>query len=387
MPVSLRSSQARQPISIEVRNVAKAEEDISDSNLNTEATPSNRSLISSDDHDVDGESILFYRSVISDDNPSELSMSPKLPVSKAQYSLELEAAQIRLADVTTPLPIDFQELDLYLKRDRNDLTLDLTRTKSYSISVANVINEYEMLLLFVTSIIDYAATNESSRYSIACDRVWTSEISRLLGQPQPDLTYGLLPGPLKTDYGSVFEVHGRFFQYLQPLKGVVLPVLTFELKGPKGNLVEACLQSQNNSACAIRNLVNIKRAAGRKPKSYVGRVLSLSVEMTTTIVQVHYHWITVTSKGVDQYWSAQLQPSVNVCDLPEVQKLIRNVFDWTRDQLESLIEDLVLLEREIDASLTTSRSTRNTRDRKRARSSSEEIEPAVKRSGKKKRVV
>lgn len=350
MQVSSTSSQAKQSPSTNLHNAAQAEVNLHH-NL-----------------DSDSEDQSFPDSI------STFSMSSKLSASNVQYPMELNTARILDAGPTTQPPANLPNLELYLTRGRDDLTLDPTEMRQYSNAVSNVANEREMVIVFLLHIIDYGAMLRSTMYSIVCDRPWLfqDKFSEFLGYPKPDLTYGLLTRPLSEQYRLVFESPGELSKHLQPIKGTSLPVLSVEFKGPRGLWYEAYLQNQHNSACAIRNVVKIKRAAGRAPKTYVGRVLSLSIEVTTESVQVHCHWMTTAPDGIDRYWSTTVQPPVGIHNQPEVQKLVRNTIDWINNLLEEITRDLAILEKQ--------------QSRKHDRSSDEVTELPDKPPRKKKRV-
>lgn len=365
MPVSLRSSQARQSFSTQVRNAARVEDRIADHDLDSEEAHSDNS------------------SLIPDDSLSDLSMSSKLSASNNQYGHELDKARILEYVPIIPLPVGLRELELYLDRPRDDLSSVL----GYNQAVLKAGNEQELIMAFVHYILDYKRMGESTIYSIAYDKAWLSgrRFSDALGLPFPDITYGLSSGPLRVMYREVFETYEELAKSLEPLKGIILPIFCVEFKGPTGNKNDAGRQNQNNGACGIRIVVELKRAAERVTETYVGRILALGVEVTPDGVFVRYHWITISSDGADLYWSNLVRVAH---DQLNIQRLVLNVFSWIEDLLEELSGDIALLKEKIVADrakkLLREKKKQNTTSRKRARSPSE-IEIVSKPSGKKKR--
>ena len=352
MAVSLRLSRARQSAITNFHDAAiKSEDDRID-------------------HDLDSETSFSNQSSISDD-----SMSSKLSASNSQYPIELRKAGIYRAGPNTKLPVNFPSLVEHLGRDRADLTLDPAEIALYSKALQKVGNEAETLLVFLPQMIRFERIFLSDQYSIICNRPWTFQqvFSEQLGHPQPDLTYGLTSEELQQTYPDALSSEREFWRSLQPIKNTVLPLLFLEAKGPKSFLEEARLQNQNNGACALRNIVALKRAAKQPPKSYVGTILALSLEVTAESVQSSCHWMTLGRDGKDQFWSSPLQSPMSIHDLPEAQKLVRNAFEFAEFLLQRMVADLALLEKQY------------TRSRKRGRSPSTEIEPMVKLPGKKRR--
>lgn len=369
MPVSLRSSQARQSTSTKVHNAAGAEDQISDH--------------------FDSEVDLSDCNLSPDDSLSNLSMSPKLSVTNALYDHELNFARILEAGPTTQRPIDMPDVISCLARPRDDLTLDPTEWGDYSKAVAQAANEKEMVLSWVPQLLNFKALNRSTRFLVVSERPWCFQpiFSKTLGQPLPDVTFGLLSHPLRETYRLVYEDQ-ELSIHLEPLKDVTLPVHFIEFKGPQGRLSDAQLQNRYNGACGIRDVIAIKRAAGRAAKTYVGRVLSLSTAVDAGSVQVHCHWMTITPDGIDRYWSLDLHQPISVYNGPEVQRLVRNTLDWIGKLSEEFISDLAFLEKKMRAKLEEVRLEDEKQIResgKRARSPSEGVEVPGK-PGKKKRL-
>ena len=350
MAVSLRSSRARQSTITNVKDVAiKPEDDRTDQDLDSEASFSNQSSISNG------------------------SMSSKLSASNQQLPFELGRAKIYRADPGIQPPVNLPTLIQYLKRDRVDLTRDPDQVALYSKALQEVENETEMLLVFLPRMIEFEKLLVSDKYSIVCNSPWTFQqvLSKDLGHPQPDMTYGLSCKKLQQTYPEAMGTD--IWRYLQPIKNIVLPLLFFEAKGPKSPLEEARQQNQNNGACGLKNVVAMKRAANQPPENYVGKILALSIEATAQSVQVSYHWMTTDRDGNDLFWSSPLQSPMSTHDLPEVQKLVRNSIEFAERSLQEMVTDLDLLNKQY------------TRSRKRGRSPSTEIEPTVGSLGKKRR--
>ena len=350
MPKSLHSSRVRQSPSTKAQHAHNTEDNLFAHRLDSEDSQS-----------------LSSEGSLSDD-----SMSLKLTASHPQYPAELAGAEINTADWISERPINFLLLRNYLEQDRDDLTKDESEIAAYSKIVNQVANENEMVTTVLPHIFNTMATYQTEKLILAYNRRWQfqSIFSEEIGYPQPDLTVGLLFSRLSQDYPLVFNTAGELFGFLQPSKDLVLPLLSFEVKGPKGALGEACLHNRNTGACALKNVVKIKRAIGQAVKTYSRRIFPISIEITTESVQVTCHWMTTTRDGKDRYWSIGVLPPMSVHNLPEVQKLVRNALDWNKQMQQNLAKDFGLLEM---------------RYRQYAQSPSEEIEFAIKSSETKKR--
>lgn len=352
MPVILRSSQTRQSISTKAHNAARAEED-----------PYN---------ELHSEDTFSSRSSCSENSLSDLSMSVKLSASSSQYPAELAATGIYPATSIHQRPVDFQELRQFLQQDRDDLTVDPTKVASYVKRVLKVLNEQEMVQAILPDLFDILELHESDWLAFQCNTGWIFQFlfSDRLGHPQPDQTLGMQLIWLSQEFPHVLSPDGVLFDHLHPAKDLILPVLTMELKGPKGALSDARLQNQNNGACELKNIVKLKRALKRLRKTYIERIMALSIEITTESVQVTCHWITTRPDGKDRYWSTGVLPPTNMHNLADVQRLVRNALDWAKQELRKLIRDLALLEKRYVGS------------RKRERSLSEDTEPTMEPPGK-----
>lgn len=309
-------------------------------------------------HGLDSQATLIGRE---EDDSSDSSMSSNIPVGHEQYAEELEEAGIFRDAETVKQPINIFELDQHLKQgpvDSNPAALD-----QWIKSINTVANRSEML-----NAIEEQLLKETTQKKVVNTR-WSRQhqFSEQLGQPKPDLTFGLAFAPLKRQFPRVCNLHGKYISYVRPLPDTALPVVCIEVKGPSGLMWHAINQNRHNCACGIKNIVEIKRAAGLAPETYVERILSVSIEMSTESVQVRSHWVTVTSDGRDQYWNMTAQMPLIIHDHPAIKQSITNVLKWGQKLQEELVEDLARLELQLEKQ---AQAEAEVESRKRVRSQS-----------------
>lgn len=297
------------------------------------------------DNDLDSIATHTSHDYDSDDNFPHVSMSAKISASNPLYIMELTDAKI-FAGSTFQLPTDMISLVQALNKDRSDLNTDRAARERYRRLITTVGNEDEMMHIILPQILDTTSLFcDDGSFSCVFNRPWLSQhvFSERLGHPQPNVTCGLTYDSMSRLFPNILGPKEDLARNLQPLKGTVLPTLFFELKGPRGLLSEAGLQNQHNGACALRNIHAVKVAI--KNARYVRKVLALGIKFTTESVQAACYWIDRTTyHGELEYLSADLDP-VSLYDLPEVQKLVRNVVEWTQTKGQpNLLKDLRSLE-------------------------------------------
>ena len=137
--------------------------------------------------------------------------------------------------------------------------------------------------------------------------------------------------PLGCYSKASIDSKGDFAPHIQPLRVGILPVLSFEVKGPDRvfsdpdgpydhpgvALEKAYLKNLYAGACALKNIAAIKRAAERPADTYLGKILAFSIETTANAVPVACHWITFNN-GKDQYWSRRTHTPVPIYHLLKV---------------------------------------------------------------------
>lgn len=194
-----------------------------------------------------------------------------------------------------------------------------------------MLNEKELLYGIILQVFDVLSLFENVEFCFASKRHW-----------------GIQPS---------LDSSGKLARHIQPLQGSVLPILILRVNGPDRALSDpegpydhfgvplerTYLKNQYAGACALKNIVAIKRAAGRPADTYLGKVLALSIEITLDFVQITCHWIT-SHDGIDQHWSRRTHEPVYLSRLPKVQKLIRNPTDWAVNALRDLADDVAVQE-------------------------------------------
>ena len=215
---------------------------------------------------------------------------------------------------------------------------------------------------------------------------WSDQhtFSDQLGQPKPDVTIGLPYGPLAQKYPRVCSPDGEYISLVRPLPDMALPVVCIEANGPSGLMSHAIDKSRHHCVCAIKNIVGIKRAAKQGKKTYVGRVLSVSIEISTESFQVRSHWMTVTSDGRDLYWSTMAQMPLIIHNHSAIKKSITNVLSWGRALQEELGQDLAQLESQLGKKDAGSRKRPHSQSAREA-DREQAVTKAVRPSKKKKR--
>lgn len=400
MPVTLRSSQVRQPIIPEKPVPTFIEEDIpnrelelSEANIFCQSSSSENTfstLTNIHNHELElGEANIFCQSSSFGDTSSTITLSRKLSSADARYETELAVERMLPGEMIDP-PCNFQELRDQLDQHRTDLNIDDAKQAAWLKKVNKIqsANEGAVIQALLPDLLPISELYESDELTFQCGTRWCNvqSFSELLGQPQPDQTLGLPIISLIKKYPHVFSPEREYLDMFQPLKGAGLPHLTVEVKGPKGSLHEAGLQNRLSGRFKLDVIMSLKRALeglrlGVRP--YVRVALTLSIELTAENIQVTCHWIT-TVHGTHHYWSMPVSPPESIRELVKARRLAWNALDWIKLQLQEIHEELARLDQALandkkrEAEVTMERQNKHAAEKSRKRARSPSDEPAEK---------
>ena len=309
MPTGLQVSQDSSSVYAKEHHVSESD-----------SQNSNHSLDSLDSQETFVEEIEFFE--------RDSSLTTKLLCSSSEYANELLLVRIKQKAVVA------SQLKVFMKQDKLD-----SRCDKWSNAILQVTNELEVIIAIhehlLKDIDQMRAVNTQWRFQ--------QKFSEKLGQPKPDFTFGLPIDSILKLYPQVCS-RPEYFSLIRPLSGMALPIVYIEAKGPASPLSEAIIQNRHNAACGIKNIVGIKRAAGRAPNTYKNKDLSKSIEIIIESVQVTSHWMEVDATGADCYYSRLALFSFITHQHLKITRLIKEILDWSRKIHNEMLKDLEVLE-------------------------------------------
>ena len=121
----------------------------------------------------------------------------------------------------------------------------------------------------------------------------------LLATPKPDQTIGwsakLFP------HRDALATLKHFAYPVTQTPHLLFPFFTVEGKGDQGNLKVLRLQNLWNAAAMLRNLQQVRKAAG-KEQSFYNKIQAITLELTTESIEICYYWAVQDEVGVVRYY-------------------------------------------------------------------------------------
>ena len=274
-------------------------------------------------------------------------ISPK-PVVDSGYIRQLERNHSLQGDLFKNPPRNLGEVRAALRRPRNDTSLTEKEQSVYdtNLATAQLSNEAFLKQSILDKLLDFSDLFSDPNFVFRPEIIWSRQhiISVQLGQPFPDYTLGIAYRTKCSHYEHTFDDGRDYSRQLLPVPNVVCPLLTIEV-GLRG---EAELQNRHNGICMLRNLFELKRAAGLQERGYRNKVQALTIEVTPESLQVSCHWM--DDNG--HFRSARVEPPSSLFDREGTRRIALNAIDWVKRELGALDD---MLFNKLEAKATKSR--------------------------------